>query len=377
MRRGLKDQLKKKHGERCPVCGAVGVPLEIHHILPRSAGGTDDETNLRLICTNCNNLIASRHFTEAEFNHYLASLLAKSSEFEDIKLEERLSVGKPFRADITARSKDDKTWLIECKNSSSFTPARLDQAISQIESYRALTAFDKYVLAFPGLLSIDQISSLSAHGIESWDVKTLAKKFKSEVSLVPHPVFQAILSTFWPSASKAPEEEFIARLKACEKGRESWSEYQKLVGQILEHLFCPPLETPISELADCDGINRRDWIIPNYADEGFWNFMREKYHADYIVVEAKNYNAAISKNQVLQLANYLKIHGAGMFAMMVTRIGADNGALLTIREQWMANRKMILVVNEGDMEAMLLAKMAGGNPEKIIGQAIEKFRLSM
>jgi hypothetical protein len=190
-------------------------------------------------------------------------------------------------------------------------------------------------------------------------------------------VFQAILSAFRPAASNTPEQEFIASLKACKKGKESWSEYQKLVGQILEHLFCPPLETPISELADHEGINRRDWIIPNYADQGFWNFVREKYRADYIVVDAKNYKAAISKNQVLQLANYLKIHGAGMFAMIVTRIGANNGALLTIREQWMANKKMILVVNDEDIEAMLLAKLAGGNPEKIIGQAIERLRLSM
>jgi hypothetical protein len=377
MRRELKDQLMKKHGDHCPICGEAGVPLEIHYILPRSAGGTDDEANLILICADCNRSIANRHFTEAEFNHYLASLLTRSSEFEDVKLEERLSREKPFRADITARSKDGKTWLIECKNSSSFTPARMDQAISQIESYKALTTFDRYVLAFPGLLSAAQVNALSAHGIESWDVNALANKFKSEVSSVPHPVFQAILSTFWPSASKTPEEEFIASLKACKKGKESWWEYQKLIGQILEHLFCPPLETPISEVADHEGINRRDWIIPNYADHGFWNFVREKYHADYIVVDAKNYKTAISKNQVLQLANYLKIHGAGLFAMIVTRIGADNGALLTIREQWMATKKMILVINDEDMEAMLLAKTAGGNPEKIIGQAIEKFRLSM
>jgi hypothetical protein len=373
----LKDKLLKKHGERCPICGATGVPLEIHHVVPRSAGGTDDEANLILVCANCNRSMANRHFTEVEFNHYLASLLTKSSDFEDIRLEERLSREKPFRADITARSKDGKTWLIECKNSSSFTPARMHQAISQIESYKALTKFDRYVLAFPGLLSSAQVSSLNSHGIESWDANALAAKFKSEVTAIPHPVFQAILSASRPATSKTPEEEFIANLKGCKKGKESWSEYQKLIGQILEHLFCPPLETPISELADYEGINRRDWIIPNYADQGFWNFVREKYRADYIVIDAKNYRASISKNQVLQLANYLKIHGAGMFAVIVTRVGAGNGALLTIREQWMANRKMILVLNDEDIEAMLLAKLAGGNPEKIIGQAIERFRLSM
>ena len=377
MKRELKDKLLKKYGNHCPICGASGVPLNIHHIVPRSAGGTDDENNLILICAKCNQSLGNRPFTEAEFNHYLAGLLTMSSEFEEIKLEERLSREKPFLADITAHSKDGQTWLIECKNSSSFTPARMHQAISQIEAYKALTKFDRYVLAFPGLLSSAQVSSLNSHDIESWDANTLATKFKDEISAIPHPIFQAILSTSRTTTNKTQEEVFLASLKACKKGKVSWSEYQKLIGQILEHLFCPPLETPISELADHDGINRRDWIIPNYADQGFWSFLREKYSADYIVVDAKNYKSSISKNQVLQLANYLKIHGAGMFAMIVTRVGTDNGALLTIREQWMANKKMILVLNDEDIEAMLLAKLAGGNPEKIIGQAIERFRLSM
>lgn len=367
----------KKQSNRCQVCGAENVPLEINHVVPLSVGGTDDEVNFVSICASCNRAMANRHFTEAEFNSYLANLLIRSPEFDNVKLEERLSREKPFRADITARSKDGKTWLIECKNASSFTPARMHQAVSQIKAYKALTKFDKYVLAFPGLMSSVQADSLKSHGIESWDAHTLAAKFKLEIEAVPHTIFYMLLSSMAPAKNKAPEEVFIDKLKACKKGKESWAEYQKLVGQILEHLFCPPLETPISELADHDGVNRRDWIIPNYADQGFWNFVREKYHADYIVVDAKNYKAQISKNQVLQMANYLKMHGAGMFAVIVTRFGADKSAFLSIREQWMANKKMILVINDEDIEAMLLAKLAGGNPEKVIGQAIERFRLSM
>lgn len=118
-------------------------------------------------------------------------------------------------------------------------------------------------------------------------------------------------------------------------------------------------------------------MLPNYSYQGFWRFVREKYHADYVVVDAKNYKNPISKGQVLQIANYLKIRGAGMFAIIITRSGADNGAQLTVREQWMANQKMIVVLNDADIEAMLLAKSAGGDPSKVIGQAIEQLRLSM
>jgi hypothetical protein len=377
MKKDIKNNLLKKFGECCQLCGAKGVPLEIHHVLPMSAGGTEDESNLALLCANCNRIIGNRLFTEIEFNNYLANILAKSNDFKDVRLEERLSPEKPFRADITAKSRDGKTWLIECKNASSFTPTRMQQAIHQIESYKSVTNYDNYVLAFPGLISDSQAASLITHGIVLWDAHALAEKFESEISTVHHPIFQMLLAPMAKLKRETPEEAFISKLKACEGGKEFWSDYQKLIGQILEHLFCPPLETPISELSDLDGVNRRDWIIPNYSDQGFWNFVREKYNADYIVVDAKNYKGPISKNQVLQIANYLKMHGAGMFAIIVTRVGANKSAHLTIREQWMANRKMILVLNNEDIEAMLLSKSAGGNPEKIIGQAIERFRLSM
>lgn len=377
MKKTVRDNLLNKFGERCQVCGATGIPLVLDHIVPISAGGTNDEGNLTLLCANCNQSIANRRFTEMEFNDYLYKLLTRSADFEDVRLEERLSREKPFRADITARSKDGKTWLIECKNASSFTPARMHFAIHQIKSYKNITNFDNYVLAFPGLVSESQAASLKIHGIAAWDAHALAKKFKSEIAAVEHPFFQMILASMAQTEKKTPEETFISKLKACEAGKDFWSDYQKLIGQILEHLFCPPLETPISELPDYDSINRRDWVIPNYSGQGFWNFTREKYHADYIVVDAKNYKDPISKNQVLQIANYLKLHGAGMFAIIVTRVGANKSALLTMREQWMANKKMILVLNDEDVEAMLLAKSAGGAPEKVIGQAIERFRLSM
>lgn len=322
-------------------------------------------------------LAPTGNFTEIEFNNYLSRIIEKSEYFKDIRLEERLSRDKPFRADITAKSGDGKSWLIECKNTPSFTSQRLSQAISQIEAYRSATNFDSYVLAFPGLLSEEQREILKNQNIVAWDAEQIAQKFNKEISETAHPVFQGLFASFLARKHKTLEDDLIDRLKSCEKGKKYWPDYQKLVGQILEHLFCPPLEAPISESSDHFKINRRDWVLPNYSDQGFWYSVREKYHADYIIVDAKNYKAPISKLQVLQIANYLKFHGAGMFALIVTRAGADNSAQLTIREQWMANQKLIVVLNDNDVEAMLLAKSAGGDPSRVIGQAIQQFRLSM
>ncbi|QWV98957.1 HNH endonuclease [Geomonas nitrogeniifigens] len=160
MKKEIKDRLIKKYGNKCSGCGAEGVNLEVCHIVPQIHGGSDDEDNLTLLCSLCHYRFDSFRLTEVEFNNYLSLLLENSKEFKDVRQEERLARDKPFRADITAKSKDNKTWLIECKNTQSFTPERLRQAVFQIDNYRTVTRFDNYVLAFPGLLSKEQIDQL-------------------------------------------------------------------------------------------------------------------------------------------------------------------------------------------------------------------------
>ena len=361
----------------CEVCGAVGVPLERHHIVPLAAGGADEKANILRLCPNCHRKLGDRRFTEIEFNHFLASLLRESSEYSRVQQESVVSAESRFRADITATAKNGESVLIECKNTASFTSGRFHQVIAQIESYRANSQFDRYILAIPGLLSESQKLALGERNIEAWDAQYLGRQFAPEIQNVRHPVFQALLTYSAKTEVIAPEASLADQLRDCPPGKEYWPDYQKLTGQILEHLFCPPLETPIPELADHDGVNRRDWILPNYSDLGFWRFIRETYAANYIVVDAKNYKGPVSKNQVLQIANYLKSHGAGLFAIIITRVGANKSALLTMREQWMANRKMIIVLNDDDVETMLRAKSVGGKPENVIGQVIERFRLSM
>lgn len=118
--------------------------------------------------------------------------------------------------------------------------------------------------------------------------------------------------------------------------------------------------------------------MPNYTDKGFWAFMREKYEADYVVIDAKNYSRRVKKSEVLQIANYLKPHGAGLFGIIISREGGDtSGCEHTLREQWLIHRKLILLLDDDDVTQMLVTKSEGRVPEEVIEQKIEHFRLSM
>lgn len=323
----------------------------------------------------CWDLYLNNNFTQIDFENYLFNVLLKSDNFKNVKKE--VMIPKTYiRADITVTSKDNKTWLIECKNNSTFTMENLQRIVLQIQRYMQVSKFDNYVLAFPGLLPDVQVDFLKKNSITIWDAKVLATQFSSEIASIAHPVFQAIFTSI-KSTNASQEQEFINQLQICDKGKKSWQDYQKLVGKILEYLFCPPLENPLPQQRDKYNVNIRDFIFPNYADHGFWKSIKDRYNADYIIVDAKNCTDKISKKDVTQIANYMKAKGAGMFAIIVTRIGANKGALLTIEEQWIFNDKMILVLNDQDIVLMLLSKEAKGDPEKVIIELIKKFRIAI
>lgn len=50
----VREYLLEKWGRQCAYCEARDTPLEIEHIVPRSAGGSDRISNLTLACHDCN-----------------------------------------------------------------------------------------------------------------------------------------------------------------------------------------------------------------------------------------------------------------------------------------------------------------------------------
>lgn len=49
----VRIRILRKHGFKCVRCPAEE-NLHIDHIMPLSKGGTDDETNLQVLCVRCN-----------------------------------------------------------------------------------------------------------------------------------------------------------------------------------------------------------------------------------------------------------------------------------------------------------------------------------
>ncbi|WP_326572420.1 hypothetical protein OG539_28055 [Actinacidiphila glaucinigra] len=326
----------------------------------RVAGGVDD-------------------FSELEFTSFLVRLLNKSGYWN---VSQDVLLGPGARADIIAESQDS-VIVVEAKRVSPQTNLRIEDAVNQLQHYGELTRTmaeyrdrtQRLAVAAPGILATTSAELFTKSGVEIWDGKWLAQRsvaagLRDEASKFLDP-------EYFDAAPESEALELTAKLTNMPAGRGSWSAYQRLCRDIAEYLFCPPLESPAWESLDDAEMNRRDFILPNYAETGFWKFIRDKYFADYVVTDAKNFTHGIEKREVLQVANYLSKHGTGLFALIVTRVDPQESAVHAIKSQWMQHDKMIVTLTDADVVQMLAVKSFGNDPSEVIRQKIEDFRLGV
>lgn len=270
---------------------------------------------------------------------------------------------------------DGTSTIVETKVDTPSTRERLQDIVNQLHAMARVHGHStvRLVLAVPGVLAPAHQAFVAQQDIDLWDGPWLVKTAK-QVGLAIPSVLRSV-STSEPVAEPSPAADLLQQLAAIPGGKPMWSQYQQLCKGILDYLFCPPLEHPHYEHATASKIERRDIVLANYATDGFWSFMRTHYQADFIVADAKNFQKRVGKREVLQMANYLTRHGTGLFGMIMTRVGADRSAEWTCREQWVLQNKLIIVLNDVDVEQMLTAKDAGEDPSRVVRQTIEQFRL--
>jgi len=245
------QELLRRQGDRCSICGEDNVRLELHHIKPLSQGGNDSIENLSLVCRNCHaNMHTRRELREFEFEAYLLELLQRSTDFRNVRAGVEIGRERHLRADLVAEERVDGQWreiVVECKGQSSFTIPRLRDIVTQLGSYRGYMGRATLVLAFPGELSPAARLTFENSGIEIWDLSYLSNRFKQEIPNVPHPILQPLLMATKVGIAISREELLMKELKSCKPGKRDWVRYQEVMRRILERLFCPLSITTIFE----------------------------------------------------------------------------------------------------------------------------------
>ncbi|AXY77643.1 hypothetical protein D3H65_28285 [Paraflavitalea soli] len=307
-----------------------------------------------------------------EFEQFVADVLIESGKFSKV---ERSTIINNIHIDIIAHEKDTialsqfpTKWFFEVKKS---------KLVGLDVVYQLLAWFSTF--QEPNIrVALITMGHLSLHAKQLAKEKGITVLGLEEIAQLTTPkIYKKYFGgelIFNPTENEESQTTLFAdQLLSIKPGREEWSKYQKLISDIFELLFIPPLESPRYEHRDREADNRRDMIFENSATIGFWKTIKDTYEGHYIVVDAKNYSEPIEKKPILEIAHYLKPHGCGMFGIIACRKGLSKSSKSAIREQWIGNKKLIVVINDNDLLEMLKLK----NPEEVIRRKIADFRIEL
>ena len=315
--------------------------------------------------------------TPQDFENFVVDILRSTHRFSEIK---RNAVIGGSQIDVVAIERDSlsmhmRKWFFEIKKIRVVSADVVHKLIGLKSVLQHLEPQISFVLVVAGHLTAEACHIAERFGLEVWDALKLA-------SLTPQEMVAAYFGEpiNFPNAAAYKDDKadsLIESLHSISPGREGWVRFQQLSSQLLEYLFCPPLETPRYEFSDADSRNRRDMILENSSVDGFWSQIRNIYDAHYIVADAKNYGSPLKKQPVLDLAHYLKSYGCGLFGLLLCRRGAGLSAQHALREQWIGGHKMMIVLGDAELEEMIRIRSTGGKPEELIRKLIADFRMSL
>ncbi|GEM_PF-2151964 len=310
---------------------------------------------------------------------FVHDILMISGRFNEISMNANL---RGYQIDVLASEKKPKAgltprqWMIEIKRAKLLGVDYIQTILHKWNTLKEALPDMQCLIVSTGQPSSIALSLATANNIEIWGLRELAA-FADRKVVKTH--FEQSVIGKREEERRLPDKSdaFVKAMGDLQPGNADAIKFQRLSADILEYLFCPPLEPPKYEYEDAERRNRRDMIFDNSASEGFWKSLKEVYHAHYIVVDAKNYAEPLSKRPIIDIAHYLKHYGCGLFGMLISRSGVEKAGEHAIKEQWIGNNKMIVVMSDDDIKEMLEIKKNDGRPEEIIRKKIAEFRMLM
>ena len=180
--------------------------------------------------------------------------------------------------------------------------------------------------------------------------------------------------------SKIPDTKgtvLCQELKAINRGKASWPQYEKTCEKILEYLFPNDLHGWHSQKRTDDGLNRYDYVCRVRPTTEFWKFVIDHLNSRYVLFEFKNYSGKIKQGQILTTEKYLLERGLRRMAIIMTRVGVEPHAVAMTQGAMREHGKLMLVVDDEKVCDMLHMKERGEDPTDCLFEIVDNFLLTL
>ena len=207
-------------------------------------------------------------------------------------------------------------------------------------------------------------------GIHIWDVKILLEIFKEVpevlnefVALLSYAVDDVItekpsISLFAETDARISGQTLKNRLERIEPGILQFREYEETCTDILQYVFGDYLTSWKKQQKSNKDLYRFDLHckIKHGVSEEFFETVRNFFSTKYIVFEFKNYKGQISQEEVYTTEKYLYEKALRKVAIVISRKGPDENALIAARGCLRESGKLILFLSDTELCDLIDAK---------------------
>lgn len=160
-------------------------------------------------------------------------------------------------------------------------------------------------------------------------------------------------------------------------GREGWRLYENKCLEILQYLFEADLSLWDTQMKTDEGLDRFDLLCRISSMDDFWRTLVDSFRSRFIVFEFKNYEDPIDPGLIYTTERYLYPNALRSVAIIIARNGYKEQTLKAAKGALRENGKLILLITQNDLIAMLRAKDVGDSPNDLLSRLLDGFLSSI
>jgi hypothetical protein len=245
--------------------------------------------------------------------------------------------------------------------------ARFNTQTSDIDVLCLITSGD--------LTTIGRAVSVENPRVRVWDrtiLNQLVNKYLPilEKYFAPYPRAVQALTEQFNQVSAKRYDEFNSRLAQCPSGREHFRTYETIGTELWQYIFEGKLGGPRVQHTTSDGVQRRDCLFPNLRRSYFFQRVFDRFHADFVIVDFKNYGDPINSGPIEEARTYAN-KALGNFVVVVSRKGGGSLALDT-QIRLLRDDIVVLTLSDAQMLEMVSRKELGEEPEDLLTDLLDE-----
>lgn len=249
--------------------------------------------------------------------------------------------------------------------------------LHRLEAYlRDESSIDVICLITSGdLTTIGRSIAIANPRLRVWDRHVLNRLVHKHLNILDkyfalYPAAVAALNREFDPSNAKRYYEFKHRLDMCPSGRDFFDEYEKLGTEIWEYVFDGKLGKAKMQRTTRDRVQRRDSLFLNLRTSPFFQRVFDRFDADFLIVDFKNYADPVTSDEVEDVGNYANT-AVGKFVVALTRQGGGSAAM-SAQVRRLRDGVAVITVSDAQMLEMVARKERGENPEDVLSDLLDE-----